>query len=96
MLRHVRDSLDDALAGRPAQTPLQQPGVAEYTVTDTGEILWMPTGLGWRWLHSALLGEILLSRHTKTWRRLRQCGHDGCRATFYDSSWNISSVCRHR
>jgi hypothetical protein len=96
MLRLVRDSVDDALACRPAQTPLRQLGVAEFTATASGEILWMPTGLGWRWLHGALLGEILLSRHTMTWRRLRQCGYDGCRATFYDSSWNISSVCRHR
>lgn len=95
MLRQVRDSLDDALVGRPAQTPPQLTGIGEYTATSTGTILWLPTGLGWRWLQSALMGEILLSQHTMTWQRLKQCGNDGCRATFYDSSWDISSVCHH-
>ena len=88
MLRHVRDTLDDALAG----SPLQLPGAAELTVTSSGEICWRPTGLGWHWFYGALLGEVLLSRHTKTWQRLKQCGNDGCRATFYDSSWDNSAV----
>ena len=88
MLRQVRGTLDDTLAGGP----LQLLGTADVTVSGTGEMCWKPAGLGWHWFYGALLSEILLSRHTKTWQRLKQCHNDGCRATFYDSSWDNTAV----
>ena len=95
MLRHLRDTVDDALPDRSADTTFRLAGTAELTITAGGGISWMPTGLGWRWFYGALLGEVLLSQHTTTWQRLKQCDDHGCRATFYDSSWDISAVCHH-
>ena len=59
-----------------------------------GEMSWMPTGHGWRWLASAIMGEVALSQETGAWRRMKQCRNPKCRATFYDSSWDNRGVCR--
>ncbi|CAN5680547.1 CGNR zinc finger domain-containing protein [soil metagenome] len=91
MLRDMRDALDDTLAGGSVETPLLD-GVAGFKATGTNRISWLPTGFGWHWFGGAVLGEILLSQHTETWKRLKQCANAGCRATFYDSSWDNSAV----
>ncbi|WP_156686078.1 CGNR zinc finger domain-containing protein [Mycobacterium sp. Marseille-P9652] len=75
-----------------------QPGVAvapvaaSLTLSDTGEVRLEPAGAGWRWLASALCGEILLSQHAGTWRRVKRCRNHRCASTFYDRSKNNSGV----
>lgn len=95
-LRDLRDALDNALAGVidvDARHPL---GTAEFTIANSSELLWTPTGRGWRWYYGAILGEMLLSQHTGTWRQLKQCPNVECCATFYDSSWNNSATWHNR
>jgi hypothetical protein len=47
-----------------------------------------------RWVGSAIMGEVVLSQETGTWRRMKQCRNPKCRATFYGSSWDNRGVCR--
>ncbi len=89
-LRKLRDTLLTSLTGVPAD--LQTVGAATFTLAETGEMSWAPSGAGWRWIYGAILGEVLLSQRTGTWRRLKRCQHEACRAVFYDSSWNNSAV----
>jgi len=89
-LRKLRDTLLTSLTGVPAE--LQTVGAATFTLAETGEMSWAPSGAGWRWIYGAILGEVLLSQRTGTWRRLKRCQHEACRAVFYDSSWNNSAV----
>jgi predicted RNA-binding Zn ribbon-like protein len=93
-LRDLRDVLDTVLTGRPTEPPRHALGTAELTLGVTGEMSWMPRGHGWRWLRSAIMGEVALSQETGTWRRMKQCRNPKCRATFYDSSWNNRGACR--
>jgi hypothetical protein len=65
---------------------------ASFGLSDRGDVRLEPAGSGWRWLASALWGEILLSQQTGTWRRLKQCHNPDCRSTFYDRSKNNSGV----
>ena len=83
-LRKLRDTLLTSLTGVPAD--LQTVGAATFTLAETGEMSWAPSGAGWRWIYGAILGEVLLSQRTGTWRRLKRCQHEVCRAVFYDSS----------
>ena len=91
-LRALRDTVTELLAGHQ----LDGRGVggvsASFALSDTGEVQLVPTGSGWRWLASALWGEILLSQQADTWRRLKQCHRHGCDSTFYDRSKNNSGV----
>lgn len=91
-LRHLRDALDRALAGVPDTNALRDLGAAELTITGISELRWAPIGHGWRWCYGAILGEVLLSQHNGTWRRLKQCHNASCRATFYDSAWHNGTV----
>ena len=91
-LRALRDTVAQMLAG-------QQPdgrgvgGVStSFAVSGAGEVQLVPAGSGWRWLASALWGEILLSQQAGTWRRLKRCHRHGCDSTFYDRSKNNSGV----
>jgi predicted RNA-binding Zn ribbon-like protein len=65
---------------------------ASLGLSDTGEVRLEPAGRGWRWLASALWGEILLSQQTGSWGRLKQCHNPDCRSVFYDRSKNSSGV----
>ena len=65
---------------------------ASFALSDTGEVRLEPVGSGWRWLASALWGEMLLSQQAGTWRRVKQCHKHGCDTTFYDRSKNNSGV----
>jgi CGNR zinc finger len=65
---------------------------ASFALSDTGEVRLDPSGGGWRWLASALWGEILLSQHADTWRRIKQCHNPHCGSAFYDRSKNNSGV----
>jgi predicted RNA-binding Zn ribbon-like protein len=91
-LRDLRRVLERALVGVPLGRLDSFPGTARFTLVDAAEISWMPRGQGWRWLYSAVLGEILLSRQARRWERLKQCRNSACQAAFYDSSWNMSGV----
>ncbi len=89
-LRKLRDTLLTSLTGMP--TDVRTVGAATFTLAETGEMSWAPSGAGWRWVYGAILGEVLLSQQTGKWQRLKQCRHEACRAVFYDSSWNSSAV----
>ncbi|CDO86302.1 peptide chain release factor 2 [Mycobacterium triplex] len=65
---------------------------ASLAVSDSGAVRLEPAGSGWRWVASALWGEILLSQQAGTWRRLKQCHNHPCESTFYDRSKNNSGV----
>jgi Putative stress-induced transcription regulator len=94
-LRELRDFLDMVLTGSRSMPPQRVLGTAGIALSVAGEISWMPTGHGRRWLASAIMGEVALSQETGTWRRMKQCANPVCRATFYDSSWDNRGVCHH-
>lgn len=85
-------SLRDTIAGLVAGEPQTGAASASLTLSETGEVRLEPAGTGWRWLASALWGEILLSQRDGTWRRIKQCHNPGCASTFYDRSKNNSGV----
>ena len=97
-IRDLRDTVDGLLAGGSPHSAQRLDGVPELVLLKGGEIYWAPTGKGWRWVSCAILGEVLLSRHTHngTWERLKQCRNSVCRVTFYDRSWNTSEIWHHR
>ena len=92
-LRELRDVLDMVPTGSPIKTSQRVLGTAAVALDVTGEMSWMPTGRGWCWLGSAIMGEVVLSQETGTWRRMKQCRNPLCRATFYDSSWDNRGAC---
>jgi hypothetical protein len=67
-------------------------GAAQFAATSTAAISWIPKGHGWRWFCGAILGEILLSRNADSWRKMKICRNDACRAAFYDRTWDLSAV----
>ncbi len=91
-LRALRGTITQLVRGEAATGPGTAAISAAFAVSDTGEVRLEPAGSGWRWLASALWGEILLSQQAGTWRRLKQCHNDPCESTFYDRSKNNSGV----
>ncbi len=91
-LRTLRDTIANVMAGDAAAGDESGAVSASFALSDVGKVRLEPTGRGWRWLASALWGEILLSQHTGTWRRLKQCHNAECGSTFYDRSKNNSGV----
>ncbi len=91
-LRALRRALADLVAGDRDGGRAIGPSTASLAVSQTGQVRLEPVGQGWRWLSSALWGEVLLSQQTGEWRRLKQCRNPGCRSTFYDRSKNSSGV----
>jgi hypothetical protein len=92
-------SLRDAIAGLVTGESPDGRGIGviagasvTFAPSETGDVLLVPSGSGWRWLASALLSEIVLSQQADTWRRLKRCHRDGCDSTFYDRSKNNSGV----
>jgi predicted RNA-binding Zn ribbon-like protein len=67
-------------------------GAAAFALSIEGELHWQPTGNGWRWWAAAICSELLLSQHSGTWNRLKQCRNDSCRVVFYDRSWNNATA----
>ena len=67
-------------------------GSGLFLTTMAGAVQLEPNGSGWRWLASALWGEILLSQQAGTWRRIKRCHNHRCGSTFYDRSKNTSGV----
>jgi hypothetical protein len=94
-LRELRDLLDMVVTERAVERRQHDLGTAAVTMNVDGEMSWMPTGRGWCWLRSAIMGEVVMSQETGTWRRMKQCRNPLCQGTFYDSSWNNRGICRH-
>jgi predicted RNA-binding Zn ribbon-like protein len=94
-LRALRETIAQLVAGAPREgrgTGAVAASSASLTLSATGEVRLEPAGTGWRWLASALWGEILLSQHENTWRRIKRCHNPQCASTFYDCSKNNSGV----
>jgi len=94
-LRAVRETIAYMVAGTPPSGPgtgTVAPTPASLTLSGAGQVRLEPAGDGWRWLASALWGEILLSQHEGTWRRIKRCHNPRCATAFYDRSKNNSGV----
>jgi hypothetical protein len=91
-LRALRDTITQLVRGETATGGGSAAISASFALSDAGEVRLEPAGAGWRWLASALWGEILLSQQAGTWRRLKHCHNDPCVSTFYDRSKNNSGV----
>lgn len=91
-LRAVRAIVERLVDGEP--TGGRGPGgvAASFALSGAGEVRLDPAGGGWRWVASAVWGEILLSQHAGTWRRIKRCHNHRCGSTFYDRSKNNSGV----
>jgi hypothetical protein len=91
-LRSLRGTIAKLVTGEPMQGRATGTVSASFALSDAGYVRLEPSGSGWRWLASALWGEILLGQQDGTWRRLKQCHNHRCRSTFYDRSKNNSGV----
>jgi predicted RNA-binding Zn ribbon-like protein len=89
-LRALRETIAKLVAG---EAPTGAGAVsASLALSETGDVRLEPAGSGWRWLASALWGEILLGQRDGTWRRIKRCHNPDCASTFYDRSKNNSGV----
>ena len=94
-LRALRETIAGLVAGRSPSgrgAGAAAASSASLTLSETGEVRLEPAGTGWRWLASALWGEILLGQRDGTWRRIKRCHNPRCASTFYDRSKNNSGV----
>lgn len=91
-LRALRDTITNMVAGQRPDGRGIGAVSASFALSDTGQVRLEPAESGWRWLASALWGEILLSQREDTWRRIKQCHSQHCGSTFYDRSKNNSGV----
>ena len=91
-LRALRDTIAKLVTGEPPTRQGKAAVAASLALSETGEVRLEPAGSGWRWLASALWGEVLLSQRDGTWRRVKRCHKPGCETTFYDRSKNNSGV----
>jgi predicted RNA-binding Zn ribbon-like protein len=91
-LRALRDTIAALVAGESQPGRTTGAASASLTLSEAGEVRLEPAGTGWRWLASALWGEILLSQRDGTWRRIKRCDNPQCPSTFYDRSKNNSGV----
>lgn len=91
-LRAVRVTISNLVDGEPPGGRGAGPVLASFALSDGGEVRLDPSGTGWRWLASALWGEILLGQHAGSWRRIKRCHNHQCGTAFYDRSKNNSGV----
>jgi CGNR zinc finger len=91
-LRALRGTIAKLVTGEPTDGRETGSVSASFALSDAGDVRLEPSGSGWRWLASALWGEILLGQQDDTWRRLKQCHNRQCSSTFYDRSKNNSGV----
>jgi hypothetical protein len=90
-LRALRTTIAKLVAGEKPDDSVRLVS-GNFSLSDTGDVRLEPAGSGWRWLASALWGEILLSQQHDTWRRLKTCHNHQCGSMFYDRSKNNSGV----
>jgi len=91
-LRSLRGTIAKLVTGEPTDGRETGSVSASFALSEAGNVRLEPSGAGWRWLASALWGEILLGQQEGTWRRLKQCHNHQCTSTFYDRSKNNSGV----
>ncbi|WP_406813266.1 CGNR zinc finger domain-containing protein [Mycobacterium sp. M23085] len=91
-LRSLRAAVERLVGGEPPSGRAPGGVAASFALSDSGEVRLDPSGSGWRWMASALWGEILLSQQAGTWRRIKRCHNHRCGSTFYDRSKNNSGV----
>jgi predicted RNA-binding Zn ribbon-like protein len=94
-LRALRTTIAKMVAGESpderAIGPIRSVS-GSFALSGTGEVRLAPAGSGWRWMASALWGEILLSQQHDSWRRIKTCHNHQCGSAFYDRSKNNSGV----
>jgi predicted RNA-binding Zn ribbon-like protein len=94
-LRDLRADLHAVLATR-ADPGLAAAGLGSATVTarmnPNGTVKLEPRAEGWRRVAAIVLIEAFLAQQQDTWRRLKVCRNERCRAAFYDRSRNTSAV----
>lgn len=94
-LRDLRADLHALLATRadpsPAAAQLHSATVTARVHPD-GTVRLEPRAEGWRRVASIVLIEAFVAQQQGTWRRLKVCRNERCRAAFYDRSRNTSAV----
>jgi hypothetical protein len=97
-LRDIRSQLVSVLRGRdygeePGAGLVALGGVeVGMTVTETGMLLFEPSGSGWRWIAGAVAIEVHDAQVSDTFRRLKTCRDPRCPGGFYDRSPNNSGT----
>ncbi|WP_156749412.1 peptide chain release factor 2 [Mycobacterium sp. E1747] len=92
-LRQLRDTLDSWFGPRlPTEARLPKSDASVNLAWREGEVSWTPSGDGWRWFHSAIMGEVFISQRTGVWVRFKQCRNLECRATFFDRTWDMREI----
>jgi predicted RNA-binding Zn ribbon-like protein len=91
-LRTLRSIIGQLVRGETPTTSQISSVSASFALSEAGEVRLEPVGSGWRWLASALWGEILLSQQAGSWHRIKQCHNHSCGSTFFDRSKNNSGV----
>ncbi|WP_260860547.1 CGNR zinc finger domain-containing protein [Mycobacterium tilburgii] len=89
-LRTLRDTVAQLVRREEPAGPGPHSITASFALSAAGQVRLDPAGSGWRWLASALWGEILLGQQADTWRRLKQCHNDPCGTSLYNRSKNNS------
>jgi hypothetical protein len=94
-LRDLRADLHALLATR-ADPSIAAAALGSATVTarvhPDGSVRLEPRADGWRRVAAIVLIEVLLAQQQDTWRRLKVCRNERCRAAFYDRSRNTSAA----
>ena len=94
-LRDLRADLHALLATR-ADPSLTAARLHSATVTarvrPDGTVRLEPRAEGWRRVAAIVLIEAFVAQQQDTWRRLKVCRNERCRAAFYDRSRNTSAV----
>ncbi|PKW00003.1 putative RNA-binding Zn ribbon-like protein [Amycolatopsis echigonensis] len=94
-LRDLRADLHELLATRadPALAAARlHPATVTARVHPDGTVRLEPRAEGWRRVAAVVLIEAFLAQQQDTWRRLKVCRNERCRAAFYDRSRNTSAV----
>lgn len=94
-LRDLRADLH-ALLTTGADPSLAAPRLQSASVTarvhPDGTVRLEPRAEGWRRVAAIVLIEAFVAQQQNTWRRLKVCRNERCRAAFYDRSRNTSAV----
>ena len=90
-LRELRSAIESLIDGEALSAELLT-HPAEIALTNVGQLRLEPVGIGWRWLASALVGEILLAQRADTWKHLKLCRNPYCHTAFYDRTKNGNGV----
>ena len=93
-LRELRESLITVLTTSDhdvSELPREAQSL-EIQLGDDGIVRLVPYGNDWRAIAARVLIEAHVAQVSGTWRRLKVCRNERCRATFFDRSKNNSGV----